>query len=284
MTGSGSAGRRWCWSQADGTFAAVPPDGPVDVIDSWLVSDGRVVALDAHLDRFTTACATLFAVPREHTSAFLRAAVRRIPARGRWFPRMELTVRDGGPAFHLRLRAAPPRGAAVRVWVHDGADQRRHPSVKGPDLDWLAQVRSAAQRRGADEALLLSADGRLVEGSTTSVLWWRGDTLYAPDADRLDLLPSVTRTAVLRIAAAHRTRVAYACPRPEDLAGLETWAVNALHGIRPVREWVGSSTVAGPAPRARTWQTRLDALAADRSEEPATDRSREPVIDKPATR
>ncbi|AYN38641.1 hypothetical protein D9753_06610 [Streptomyces dangxiongensis] len=277
MTGSGSAGRRWRWSRAAGTFAAVPPGGPVDVIDSWLVSDGHVVALDAHLDRFTAACATLFSVPREHTSAFLRAAVRRIPARGHWFPRMELTARDGEPAFHLWLRTAPPRGATVRVWVHDGADRRRHPSVKGPDLDWLTQVRSAARDRGADEAFLRSADGRLVEGTTTSVLWWRDDTLYAPDADRLDLLPSVTRTAILRIAAAHRTRVVHECPRPEELDGLETWAVNALHGIRPVREWVGTTTVAGPTPRARTWQTRLSALAADIFQEPAVDRSQKPV-------
>jgi branched-subunit amino acid aminotransferase/4-amino-4-deoxychorismate lyase len=142
--------------------------------------------------------------------------------------------------------------------------------VKGPDLDWLMEVRSAAQRRGADEAIILSEDGRLVEGTTTSLLWWRGDTLYAPDAQRLDLLPSVTWRTLLGIAVASRTRVAYACPRPQDLAGLETWAVNALHGIRPVREWVGSTIVAGPASRARMWQARLDALASDQHQEPAT--------------
>lgn len=84
------------------------------------------------------------------------------------------------------------------------------------------------------------------------------------------ILPSVTRKTLLDIAAASRIRVAYARPRPAELASLETWAVNALHGIRPVREWVGSSTVAGPAPRARSWQARMEALACDQCPEPAT--------------
>ncbi|MET8767146.1 aminotransferase class IV [Streptomyces sp. NPDC004658] len=270
MTAAPAGGRRWRWSAADGGFTAVPPGGPVDVIDSWLVTDGRVVALDAHRDRFTTACTTLLSVPPAHTSAFLRAALDRIPAHGRWFPRVECAVLDGAPGFHLWLRAAPPRAATVRVWIHDGADGRRHPSVKGPDLDWLAGVRSAAQRHGADEAVILSSDGRLVEGTTTSLLWWQGDTLYVPDAARLDLLPSVTRQTLLKIAAASGTRVAHACPRPQDLAGLEAWAVNALHGIRPIREWVGFAIEAGAAPRAPLWQARLEALASQPRRESAT--------------
>jgi branched-subunit amino acid aminotransferase/4-amino-4-deoxychorismate lyase len=256
-----TAGRRWRWSEADADFSAVAPGGRVDVVDSWLVADGRAVSPDAHADRFVTACAALYSVPRDRARAFVRAAVRRIPATGRWFPRLELTVLDHEPVFQLWLRPAPARGATVRVWVYDGVDGRRHPTVKGPDLDWLAQVRSAAQDRGADEALLLADDGRLIEGTTTSLLWWHGDTLYAPDTTRLDLLPSVTRTTLLQIAAAFRTPVAYACPRPSDLAGLETWAVNALHGIRPVRQWTGAAIAAGRAPRAPVWQARLDALA-----------------------
>ncbi|MFI6245433.1 aminotransferase class IV [Streptomyces sp. NPDC051016] len=269
MTADGPAAPRLRWSEEDGTFAPVPPGGRVDVIDSWLVTDGRTVAPDAHTDRFRTACATLFAVPPERTSAFLRAALRRIPATGRWFPRLELTVQDGRPGFGLWLRPAPERGATVRVWVYDGPDTRLHPTVKGPDLEWLTQVRSAARERGADEAVLCTEDGRLTEGTTTGLLWWDGDTLYAPDTTRLDLLPSVTRKTLLRIAASLGTRVAYACPRPADLAGLETWAVNALHGIRPVREWTGSAFAAGPAPRAPIWQARLDALASGRRQEPA---------------
>ena len=269
MTAGGAVAQRLRWSEADGTFAAVPQGGHVDVIDSWLVTDGRTVSLDAHADRFVTACATLLRVPRDRTCAFVRAALRHIPATGRWFPRLELSVLDGEPEFRLWLRPAPARGATVRVWVYDGPDTRLHPTVKGPDLGWLTEVRSAAQDRGADEAVLRTDDGRLTEGTTTSLLWWHDDTLHAPDATRLELLPSVTREALLHLAAASGTRVAYACPRPSDLSGLETWAVNALHGIRPVREWTGSAIAAGPAPRAPIWQARLDALASGGRREPA---------------
>jgi branched-subunit amino acid aminotransferase/4-amino-4-deoxychorismate lyase len=244
--------------------------GPVGVVDSFLVSDGAVIALDAHVERFTAACAALFSLPRERTAAFARAAVGRVPDTGRWFPRLELGVLDGEPVFQLWLRPAPPRTGSVRLRVHDGPDLRRHPTVKGPDLPWLAEARSAAVRQGADEAVLLTEDGLLVEGATTSLLWWRGDTLYAPDAERLPLLPSVTRRTLLRLAAAFGTPVAYARARPEDLAGLETWAVNALHGIRPVREWTGRRVAAGPAPRASVWQARLAALASGIRPEPAT--------------
>ncbi|MFE2043167.1 hypothetical protein ACFXAZ_19995 [Streptomyces sp. NPDC059477] len=54
-------------------------------------------------------------------------------------------VLDGEPRFHLWVRPAPPRGESVRAWVYDGVeDQRRHPLVKGPDLEWLSGVRAEA--------------------------------------------------------------------------------------------------------------------------------------------
>lgn len=256
-----TGGQRWSWHAARGGFTAAPHDSEAVVVDSWLVEDGRVVSPGAHAERFATACAALFSVPRGHTATFVRAAMRHIPSRGRWFPRVELAVDGGEPGFRLWLRPAPPRAATVRVWVYDGPDRRRHPSVKGPDLAWLADVRSAARHRGADEAVLLAADGRLTEGTTTGLLWWRGSTLCTTEPERPDVLPSVTRADLLAIAAASGVRVAFERPRPQDLDGLETWAVNALHGIRPVRRWTGSGIAAGPATRARTWQAKLAALA-----------------------
>ncbi|MGP3952918.1 hypothetical protein [Streptomyces sp. 7N604] len=45
-------------------------------------------------------------------------------------------------------------------------DQRTCPSVKGADLDHLTRLRQSARAASADEALILSPDGRVREGST----------------------------------------------------------------------------------------------------------------------
>jgi branched-subunit amino acid aminotransferase/4-amino-4-deoxychorismate lyase len=256
-------GIRRRWSESTGELVAAPVGGRVDVIDSWLVTDGRVIALDDHLGRFTAACSGAYGVPPGRTGAFLRAVLGLLPTEGRWFPRVELTIEDGEPVFHLWVRPAPARGSGLRAWVYHGPDERRQPRIKGPDLDWITRVRGAAQRRGADEAVLVSPDGRLLEGTTTGLLWWWGDTLYVTDERDRNLLPSVTRAVLVRIAAETGTRVARAAPRPADLDGCETWAVNALHGIRSVREWIGSAIVAAPSPRSALWQERLAALGSD---------------------
>ncbi|WP_239308410.1 aminotransferase class IV [Frankia sp. Cj3] len=258
---SATARMRWVGSGAGadcapGGFALVnDPSRPL-VVDSWLMDDGRVRAWPAHLARFSSACARMTGLPAARCVAFMVASVRQLPATGRWFPRVELVMIDDRPRLQLWPRPAPARGEAVRLWISPTADQRVQPTVKGADLGYLAELRQAAVRAGADETLLLSADGRVREGTTTSVLWWRGKTLCLPP-DTPHLLPGVTCAAILGLAATRGVRVQEEESRPRDLAGLEVWAVNALHGIRPVRGWVGASIDAGPSRRERRWNTLL---------------------------
>ena len=47
---------------------------------------------------------------------------------------------------------------------------------------------------------------------------------------------------------------------PEELDGLEVWALNALHGIRIVTSWIDGPATAEEPGRLATWQARLDAL------------------------
>ncbi|HEX6697234.1 MAG TPA: aminotransferase class IV [Solirubrobacteraceae bacterium] len=225
--------------------------------DSWLVDDGRVRAVQRHWARFEATC-------REHGTApdalaRLRADVARaVPPHGRWFPRVELRA-DGELAF--RVRAAPPREPTVVAWVADVADPRRAPRHKGPDLERLAALRERAAEHGAGEALLSDADGRLVEGAFTSLLWWEGETLLAVPDDA-PILPGVTRALLLELARDGGTPVAWRRPRPRELAERETWLVGALHGIRVVTNWAGGGPPAGEAPRAGGWQRLLDGLKA----------------------
>jgi branched-subunit amino acid aminotransferase/4-amino-4-deoxychorismate lyase len=248
------------WVAAGRDFVPADESAGLEVMDSWLVENGRVRALSAHIRRFSSACELMAAVPVECGAEFVRAAVRRVPEAGRWFPRVELVAVGNVPQLQLWIRPAPKRGEVVRLWISAERDRRVHPSIKGADLDHLAALRLSAACAGADEALILSADGRVKEGASTSILWWRCDALCAPPQTS-EILPGVTRAILLGLAAEHGVRIEIEEPAPRELAGLEVWAVNALHGIRPVCRWVDTPIDAGPAHRALRWNAHLDRLA-----------------------
>jgi branched-subunit amino acid aminotransferase/4-amino-4-deoxychorismate lyase len=245
------------WLRFDGAdwAPADAPAGEIAAADSWLVQDGRVRRLDRHWARFERGCAE--AGVDGGPVAGLRAAVEHaLPATGRWFPRVEL--RAGGE-LRLAVRPAPPRDPAVVAWVSGDADPRRAPRRKGPDLERLGALREQAAHRGAGEALIADAEGRLLEGAYTSLLWWEGDDLCAvpPGAPILD---GVTRGLLLDLARRDGVRVRFARPTAADLAGREVWLTSALHGIRAVTGWAGGAPAGAPR-RAPIWQERLEATA-----------------------
>lgn len=279
---SGSPGVRLRWIPAEGRFAPVQAAAPVEVVDSWLVADGRVRAFEAHVRRFAAACAERCGVSDDPVRDFMAAVAARLPAQGRWFPRVEFVRASGTPRFQLWLRPAPAPGRTVRLWLSPEPDGRTCPWIKGPDLDWLAGQRATAVAAGADEAVLLTPDGRVSEGATTSILWWQDGRLCAPEG-RGSVLPGVTRSVLLQAASARGVPVSVASPRPAELDGLEVWAVNALHGIRPVTGWLGADIAPGPATRAGDWQRYLNDLAVPLGAVPRrTDRRREPADVGPA--
>jgi len=237
---------------------AAPAEGAVAAAESWLVEDGRARGLDRHWARFARGCAEAglsIASPRAAVEAAL-------PATGRWFPRVE--ARAGG-AVRLAVRPAPPRAPEVVAWIADGPDPRRAPRRKGPDLERLGALRAAAARHGAGEAVIADADGRLLEGAYTSLLWWEDDALCAVPDDA-PILDGVTRALLLGLAGDAGAEVRFRRPAPAGLDGREAWLTSALHGIRVVTRWVaddahGPLVHAGRAERAAAWQARLEALA-----------------------
>lgn len=240
-------------------------DEPILAMDSWRLADGGVVRLDLHEARFATACARLrAAAPADATdatgarvplpdavrvAAFLAAVRERLPRDGEWFPRVEVTASG---ALQLRLRPCPPLRTSMTLWATSGVPQR-DPHTKGADLAALTAARERSVAAGADDALLLDGDGLVLEGATTSLLWWRGDQLCAVASPAV--LCSVTRRALARLAGGLTTLDATL----GDLAGVEVWAVNALHGVRGVTAIVGGPPVAPPE-RAADWRDRYEGL------------------------
>jgi branched-subunit amino acid aminotransferase/4-amino-4-deoxychorismate lyase len=228
--------------------------------DSWLVLDGRVRAVERHWARFSATCSE-HGVEPEALATFRARVEDALPARGRWFPRVEL--REDGELAVL-VRPAPPREPTVVAWIADVPDPRRAPRRKGPDLERLAALRERAAAHGAGEAVLADAGGRLLEGAFTSLLWWEGQTLCVVPDDA-PILPGITRALLIELARERDTPVALHRPAPEELAGRETWLVSALHGIRAVTRWADGGPAAGDARRAATWQRMLDAVAVPQS-------------------
>ncbi|ADB34872.1 aminotransferase class IV [Kribbella flavida DSM 17836] len=248
------------------------------VADSFLVVNGRVRGLDRHRERFVSSCA---AAGEPDAGAFWDDQVGRLPGFGRWFPRFELhetgsaaavaAPRDEvGPApgaagrlrLAVQLRPAPTPGGRVRIAVHSGADPRTQPRIKGPDLDALGALKAeAAAECGADEVLLMDADGIAVEAAYSALAWWEDGVLCFPPADR-DFLPSVTAALVRDLAATRGVQTTERARRPEELAEAdEVWLLNALHGIRPVHAWHDGPIDPLPGSQSTEWQQALTALA-----------------------
>ena len=254
-----------------GPDRAAPRRIELAVADSWLVDDGRVRALDVHRARFTASAALELAArgtgPADSpdVDAFWAAAVARLPRTGRWFPRVELVsasatdaTRASSTELRLRLRPAPPASSSV-VLATASHDPRTLPLVKGPDLDALGRVRDEARLRGADEAVVLSDDGHVIDGAWSSIVWWRGDALCLP-ADDLPRLPGVTVRTLATLAAVMGIDVLHEHARPDELDGFEIWTTSALHGLRIATDWVDGPSPAEEPGRLALWRSRLEAL------------------------
>lgn len=236
---------------------------------------GEVRGFDRHIDRFQRGVHEIAGQSTEaaawveqHLSPFIAGLPARIAAGGEGFPRIELW-RDGPGTFHLSLatRPLPPLGEALRmvsVPVHGLTDSPlavpspTTPWLKGPNITLFAEVN---QRLGA-EALFTDAAGNVIEGSTTSLIWWPGEA----GSPQLGYVSSASE----RVASVTEALVREATPglgypmlrpgtaTPADLAHAEVWAVNALHGIRPVTHVDGAPT-APPLPgRIGVFRAALD--------------------------
>jgi branched-subunit amino acid aminotransferase/4-amino-4-deoxychorismate lyase len=250
----------WRASTCESPWTLLPAaelgDSQLLVADSWRVSDQEVRGLPLHRARFLAGVNSYRRVPDPLSSAaaFFDDATAALPPTGDWFPRVELrTSGHAGTQFTLLVRPTPPIFDEVDVATAP-YDPRTHPLVKGPNLDALMGLRAAVAPSGAGEAIILDANGVIVEGAYSGLLWWRGEKLVQA-ASVLPRIPSVTVDLLIAAARANGVTVVDEHARPADLAGCELWVLSALHGLRVARQWVNGPALAEPrhATLGRLW-------------------------------
>jgi D-alanine transaminase len=126
-------------------------------------------------------------------------------------------------------------------------------------------LRQEAQDRGGAEALL-TRDGRVTEGSSSTIFIVRAGKLVTPPNDH-SILPGTTRDAVIELARTDMPVEIRWFDVDEMRAAAEIWIGSAGRGVLPVTQLDGQPVGAGvPGPQWQATYARLqqhlDAIAA----------------------
>ncbi|MDY0911978.1 aminotransferase class IV [Rathayibacter festucae] len=239
------------------------PDGTIEVTDLGFTRgdgvfetinlvDGRLQALDAHLDRFERS-ARMLDLPRPDRTAWRAAIDEAVAAHPRVPEAMVKTILshgvegDGRPTGLVFVQTSPDFGPArrdgVRIVLLDRGlrsdVQRTSPWLLAGAKTLSYAVNRAASReavrRGADDALFVSSDGFLLEGPTSNLVLLAGGELVTPPPS-LGLLPGTTQADLFALAGGLGLGTAERPLRAEDLAAAEAaWLVSSARNAAPIR-------------------------------------------------
>ncbi|SEO41370.1 branched-chain amino acid aminotransferase [Halogranum amylolyticum] len=102
---------------------------------------------------------------------------------------------------------------------------------------------------GADEALMLDADGHLAEGATSNLFFADGQALKTPSLDG-PVLPGVTRSVVVDLARSEEIPIEEGTYTLDDVRNAdEVFLTNTTWEVRPVETVDGLDVESGPVTR-----------------------------------
>lgn len=242
------------------------------------VRQGRVFRWDQHWRRLTTSAA-LAGIRLPGDAAQVEAAAAAVSAANGFG--------DGVLRLHFSRGVGPrgysPRGAGPSRMV---ISAHPPPKVAGPRRlataslrvasgDPMGRLKSASQLsrvlalaevedRGADEALLLTHDGMMVEAASASLLWVKGRTLATPPL-ALGGLPGITREALIETAPVVGWTAKEVSAGTDALAGADAVLLASSGvGVAVAASLDGRALSVGPA--ARFWIDLFEGLCARESQ------------------
>ena len=168
------------------------------------IADGCLAFFEDHYERLVRGAQLLsLALPSREdifhgirrlflSSGYGDARVRLTLTRGEGHP--GLSTQDTQSHWFLTLSPLPPTPEKITAVFYDG--ERPLPEVKS--LNALTQVLAYrfAESKGAKEALMVTRDGKVTEGTYSNFFYFSQGTYYTPS---LHMLPGVTRKQVLAL-------------------------------------------------------------------------------------
>jgi branched-chain amino acid aminotransferase len=200
-------------------------DGVFEVLRLYA---GRPYALDEHLDRLARSAANL-RLPIALDA--VRADVARLldAASGEPDPGALRIVLTRGGRRLLLTETLPEHAPAIRLATVTYAPVRLLDGVKS--LSYAANMLATriAQEQGADEALLVTPHGRVLEAPTSSLFWVAGGAVLTPPLSD-HILASITRAVVIELAGATERSCTLDDLRQAD----EAFLVSTTRELQPV--------------------------------------------------
>ena len=210
------------------------------VFEVMRIYGGRPFGMDEHLERMARSAQTL-RLPFDADA--VRADAAALLAAGEPGEAMlRLVVTRGGRRIGM-LETLPERPETIALQTITYTPTRVLDGVKS--LSYAANMLATrlAREQGADEALLVTPHGRVLEGPTTSLFYvLAGELCTPPLSDRI--LDSITRRALLAVTDASE-RVT----TQDDLAAAsEAFLASSLREVHPVHAIDGAALAQAPGP------------------------------------
>ncbi|MCP3953086.1 MAG: branched-chain amino acid aminotransferase [Desulfobacterales bacterium] len=147
-----------------------------------------------------------------------------------------------------------------KTWYSDGVKiitwvtERFKPGVKSINYIPATVALGEARQKGAIEALYLDRQGYVLEGTTSNLFAFLGNTLITPGRD---ILSGITRQVVLAVAAEHFEVQIRDISRQELLGADEVFITGTNKGVVPVIQ-VDDTVIGGGTPGPLTQQLTDD--------------------------
>jgi branched-subunit amino acid aminotransferase/4-amino-4-deoxychorismate lyase len=187
-----------------------------ELIETLRVRGGRIPFLEQHLARLARSVAALgLPRPAQDPAALLR------PFAGTEDAVLRLEVSDARAS--VTVRELPQLSPPAVITASEPHQPYPH---KTTERDCFVDAAREAEIAEADDALLLTPEGWVAEGTVWSAFWWDGERLRTPSLE-LGILPGIGRARVLELAK----RVDEGRYPRGALEGKSLFLTNAARGI-----------------------------------------------------